>query len=334
MCTLRAEFGGVQAQRNASVEDGAGFSGGDLLDVHRVVQPSLADAEVPTEIQQKSIDDVCETSEVELTVNQGGVHKAADQPEGGAGKQSDVPEIPTLNLTKGSEDLIPPQGDQIEHGRAAAVPIVEMVAGVDLSSDRKPLESKSVPRGDRPAAIVEVRRSSSQEASEEGSSSGTSPIENLIGTQENSSEAGSSSSDPAIGKCSAMEKKSMELLSQLQSKLNRSHPMCVPRTDKMLGSELCQWSILADAMSASSTSTAWWGCPQFLSPLWSLTRRTVAVTVPLVVFSALRLVMLSGRRWSFAPSTRARCKKASEMTMTVGHLLQRSLKMDSSSTGT
>lgn len=51
----------------------------------------------------------------------------------------------------------------------------------------------------------------------------------------------------------------MELLSQLQSKLNRSHPMCVPRTDKMLGSELCQWSILADAMSASSTSTAWWG---------------------------------------------------------------------------
>jgi len=161
---------GVQAQRNASVEDGTGFSGGDLLDVHRVVQPSLADAEVPTEIQQKSIDDVCETSEVELTVNQGGVHKAADQPEGGA-DQSDFPEIPTLNLTKGSEDLIPPQDDQIEHGRAAAVP-VEMVAG------------------DRPAAIVEVRRLSSQEAS----SSGTSPIENLIGTQENSSEAGSSSS--------------------------------------------------------------------------------------------------------------------------------------------
>ncbi|CAL1171577.1 unnamed protein product [Cladocopium goreaui] len=35
--------------------------------------------------------------------------------------------------------------------------------------------------------------------------------------------------------------------------------MCVPRNDKMLGSELCQWSILADAMSASSASTAWWG---------------------------------------------------------------------------
>lgn len=51
----------------------------------------------------------------------------------------------------------------------------------------------------------------------------------------------------------------MELLSQIQSKLNLSPPMCVPRNDKMLGSELCQWSILADAMSASSASTAWWG---------------------------------------------------------------------------
>lgn len=28
MRTLHAEFGGVQAQRNASVEDGTGFSGG------------------------------------------------------------------------------------------------------------------------------------------------------------------------------------------------------------------------------------------------------------------------------------------------------------------
>eukprot|EP00435_Cladocopium_sp_Y103_P054207 s1288_g17.t1 len=57
----------------------------------------------------------------------------------------------------------------------------------------------------------------------------------------------------------AMEKRSMELLSQIQSKLNRSPPMCVPRNDKMLGSELSQWSILTDAMSASSASTAWWG---------------------------------------------------------------------------
>ena len=44
-----------------------------------------------------------------------------------------------LDSCTGSEDFIPPQGDQIEHGRAAAVPMVEMVAGVDLSSDRKPL---------------------------------------------------------------------------------------------------------------------------------------------------------------------------------------------------
>lgn len=42
-----------------------------------------------------------------------------------------------LDSCTGSEDFIPPQGDQIEHGRAAAVPMVEMVAGVDLSSDRK-----------------------------------------------------------------------------------------------------------------------------------------------------------------------------------------------------
>lgn len=44
-----------------------------------------------------------------------------------------------------------------------------------------------------------------------------------------------------------MEKKSVELLAQLQSKLDRAHPMCVPRTDKTLGHELCQWSILTDA---------------------------------------------------------------------------------------
>ncbi len=38
----------------------------------------------------------------------------------------------------GSEDLIPPTQGQIEHG-AAAVPM-EMVAGADLSSNRKPCQ--------------------------------------------------------------------------------------------------------------------------------------------------------------------------------------------------
>lgn len=55
-----------------------------------------------------------------------------------------------------------------------------------------------------------------------------------------------------------MEKKSVELLAQLQSKLDRAHPMCVPRTDKTLGHELCQWSILTDAMSATAGTAAWW----------------------------------------------------------------------------
>ncbi|CAE7236601.1 tri1 [Symbiodinium necroappetens] len=52
-----------------------------------------------------------------------------------------------------------------------------------------------------------------------------------------------------------------DLLQQLQHKINRTHPICVPSVnDKETGSRLCHWSPLADALGSNDPKSGgeWW----------------------------------------------------------------------------
>ncbi|CAJ1362929.1 unnamed protein product [Effrenium voratum] len=95
-----------------------------------------------------------------------------------------------------------------------------------------------------PAEQIEVRRASSDSEDSSGASS-----EQVVVRRVTSSDAAGPAKSPHS---------SGKLLTQLQKKLNREHPLCIP-CDKLVGtgSDLCHWSPLSAALGGTS-SGSWW----------------------------------------------------------------------------
>ncbi|CAJ1452278.1 unnamed protein product [Effrenium voratum] len=101
-----------------------------------------------------------------------------------------------------------------------------------------------VPEVRAPAEQIEVRRASSDSEDSSGASS-----EQVVVRRVTSSDAAGPAKSPHS---------SGKLLTQLQKKLNREHPLCIP-CDKLVGtgSDLCHWSPLSAALGGTS-SGSWW----------------------------------------------------------------------------